>query len=143
MNFWILGADKITKTWFLSTWQSTWHKAAEECKSHGMNLTTFDSEKEEAEDLLKSYRLLNSSSRAYIGYTDQGHEGAYTTFTGEKLKIGLEFHVGEPNNGGGNEDCLEIWIYNGKVNYNDVTCNYIFFFHLWYWDSRRNIMWRF
>ena len=116
-------ADKTTKTWFLSTWSSTWQKANEDCKIHGMKLTTFGSEKEEGDDLLKFYNLLSSHPDAFIGYTDEGHEGTFTSLTGEKLEIGFTFHHGEPNNDGGVEDCLAVKNLNKTLKCNDIGCS--------------------
>ena len=87
-----------------------------------MKLTTFGSEKEEGDDLLKFYSLLSPHPDAFIGYTDEGHDGNFTSLTGEKLEIGLTFHDGEPNNSGGVEDCLELYNLNNIVKYNDKSC---------------------
>ena len=121
--FWILGADKTSKTWYLSTWSSTWHKSVEECKSYGMKLTTFGSDKKEGDELLKFYRASSTHPNAFVGYTDEGHEGTFTTVEGEKLQISLDFHTNEPNNDGG-EDCLELYNYNNNLKFNDVRCKY-------------------
>ena len=88
-----------------------------------MKLTTFGSEKLEGDDLLKLFSLLSSHPDAYIGYTDEGHQGTFTTITGAKLEISLTFHVGEPNNSGGVEDCLELANVNQIRKYNDIRCN--------------------
>ena len=106
----------------MSTWSSTWQRAHEECKIHGMKLTTFGSENDEADDLLKFYSLLSPRPDSFIGYTDEGHQGTFTTITGDELEIGLTFHDGEPNNSGGVEECLELYSLNNIVKYNDIKC---------------------
>ena len=121
--FWILGTDKTSKTWYLSTWSSTWYKAVEECKSYGMKLTTFGSDKKEEDELLKLYRASSTHPDAFVGYTDEGHEGTFTTVEGEKLQISLDFHTNEPNNLKGIEDCLEFKLFNNVIKYNDNSCN--------------------
>lgn len=84
-----------------------------------MKLATFGSEKAESDKLLNSYK---SSNTAFIGYTDKGHEGTFTTMEGERLQFRLNFHTNEPNNYGGLEDCLEIKNSYEGIKYNDVGC---------------------
>ena len=91
-----------------------------------MKLTTFGSEREEGDDLLKLYKLIQmdgSHPDAFIGYTDEGHQGTFTTITGDKLEIGLTFYDGEPNNEGGVEDCLTVKNMNQTFKYNDLGCS--------------------
>ena len=121
--FSILGSDKTSKTWYLSTWSSTWYNAVDECKSYGMKLTTFGSDKKEEDELLKLYRASSTHPDAFVGYTDEGHQGTFTTVEGEKLEISLDFHTDEPNNYDGEEDCLELHKNNNNFKFNDVRCN--------------------
>ena len=58
-----------------------------------MKLTTFGSDEEEGDELLKFYRASSTHPNAFIGYTDEGHEGTFTTVQGEKLQITLYFHT--------------------------------------------------
>ena len=120
----VVGAGKTSKTWYLSTWSSNWTKAVEECKSYGMKLATFGSDKREAEDLLNLYSASNTHPDAFIGYTDEVKEGTFTTLRGEKLQINLNFHTNEPNNGRDVENCLEFYNLNMVVKYNDVDCSH-------------------
>ena len=56
----------------------------------------------------------------FIGIRDIASEGTYQWIDGDTSTVNeLKFSRNEPNNAGGNEDCLELFDYNAL---NDVTC---------------------
>ncbi|CAO1420784.1 unnamed protein product [Diamesa tonsa] len=91
-----------------------------------MELATFD-KFNEAEFLLVKYRNHSTKkSNVWIGYTDENHEGVWTSEGGKLLDKNISFHGGEPTNGKGHdyvENCLEIWFSNNEYKFNDNQCN--------------------
>lgn len=78
--------------------------------------------KEEEESLITLYSSFNPHPDAWIGYTDEGHEGKWTNIAGDEIKISLDFHENEPNNSG-DENCLhfEQW---SAFRFNDRSCSH-------------------
>ncbi|CAO1442167.1 unnamed protein product [Diamesa hyperborea] len=91
-----------------------------------MELATFDIFNE-AEHLLVNYRNHSTKeSNVWIGYSDENHEGVWTSEGGKLLDKNITFHGGEPTNGKGHdyvENCLEIWFSNNEYKFNDNQCN--------------------
>lgn len=86
-----------------------------------MELANFRT-KEEEESLITLYSSFNPHPDAWIGYTDEGHEGNWTNVAGDETKISLDFHRNEPNNSG-DENCLlfEQW---SDFRFNDRSCSH-------------------
>lgn len=86
-----------------------------------MELAHFKTKEEEG-SLISLYTSFEPHPDAWIGYTDEGHEGRWTNVAGDETKISLEFHENEPNNSG-SENCLliEQW---SDFRFNDRRCSH-------------------
>ncbi|CAO1361314.1 unnamed protein product [Diamesa tonsa] len=114
----------IMKRFYISkTAKASWVKSHDICKSFGMELATFDIPNE-AEQLLVNYRLHSTKQpNVWVGYTDQNHEGVWTSNKGKQMDKNISFHAGELNDKTGIENCLEINFSNNQYKFNDVNCN--------------------
>ncbi|CAO1360554.1 unnamed protein product [Diamesa serratosioi] len=112
---------KIVKTWYLSEDSDSWQRSSEVCSSYGMELAHFKTKEEEG-SLISLYSSFQPHPDAWIGYTDEGHEGKWTNVAGDETKITLDFHDNEPNNSG-SENCLlmEQW---SDFHFNDRRCSH-------------------
>lgn len=95
---------------------STWEEARRQCAQNGGDLATFEN--------ADAYRALTTGERAqlrawrfWIDLTDQQQEGAWRWGDGEPVQAS-DWHVGEPNNAGGAENCGELLI----DHWNDMPC---------------------
>lgn len=97
----------------------SWSDAETACRRQGGALASFRSPAE-----LEAYRAATASrlhsDRAWVGFTDEGHEGTWTTTRGRRPTF-TAWRAGEPNNAGGSENCAE-W-YPADAGWNDVPCN--------------------
>ncbi|XP_066204748.1 pulmonary surfactant-associated protein D-like [Saccopteryx leptura] len=106
--------DKIFKTaGFLKTFQD----AQKICTQAGGQLP---SPRSAAENQVL-HQLLEAQKKgpAFLSMTDSKTEGKFTYPSGEPL-VYSNWAPGEPNNSGGDEDCVEIYDTNGK--WNDKSC---------------------
>ena len=87
--------------------------AAQHCESAGMTLVTIDDERDNA--IL--FQASNQTS-PWIGLSDQRREGEWVWDS--RTSGYVNWNVGEPNNWGNNEDCVQITI-SGR--WNDANCN--------------------
>jgi len=95
-----------------------WIDAEHACKSAGGTLASLTTPEEiEAFRAAVADRL--GADRAWIGFTDEGHEGHWTSVTGRPMTYS-HWRAGEPNNAGGRENCAE-W-YPSDAGWNDVPC---------------------
>lgn len=96
-----------------------WEGASLSCEEEGSTLASFKTRAElDAFGAAVSGRL--AAGRTWIGYSDEAHEGHWTTVTG-KTPTFTHWRPGEPNNSGGNEHCAE-WI-AADGGWNDVACD--------------------
>jgi hypothetical protein len=97
----------------------SWIDAEHACKAQGGTLASFKTHGE-----IDAFQAAISgplgSDRAWIGFTDEGHEGRWTTVTGRSPAF-TRWGSGEPNNAGGNENCAEWYTANGL--WNDIPCD--------------------
>ena len=97
----------------------SWSDAETTCKRQGGALASFRSPAE-----LDAYRAATASrlrsDRAWIGFTDEGHEGNWTTTKGRRPAF-TGWRAGEPNNAGQGEHCAE-W-YPADAGWNDIPCD--------------------
>ncbi|CAO1442215.1 unnamed protein product [Diamesa hyperborea] len=113
----------IMKSLYISkTEKASWAKSHDICKSFGMELATFDIPNE-AEQLLVNYRLYSTKKpNVWVGYTDENHDGVWTSNEGKLMDKNISFHAGEPNNKGV-ENCLGIKFDTNEYKYNDDLCS--------------------
>jgi len=91
----------------------TYDGAAAECASMGMHLVTID-------DARENGIVEGGLGNVWIGFTDRLTEGVFEWDGGPSLTGYTNFAPTEPNNQGGNEDCVSI--YAGFQEWNDQQC---------------------
>ena len=109
-------------TWYVSETKETWINSVDICEKQGKSLVNFANAKE-ASALLAAYAKYDPHPDAWIGFTDQDQEGRWTNVVNRDLTFPIEFHDSEPNNSGGNENCLQMWNRNQQLKYNDANCD--------------------
>jgi hypothetical protein len=87
----------------------SWAEAREMCEKLGGHLVTITSAEENdfVTGLVKEAGL-----DAWIGFTDEGHEGAWEWVTGEVATFAA-WAPGQPDDAGGTEHCAMIWVSAG------------------------------
>lgn len=100
----------------------TWEEAQSHCQlAGGYSLVTINDANEEA--FLHTQETKRGLSNWWIGANDRGIEGSWVWANGSSVYT--NWAPGEPNNHGGNEDCvMDNWYGNGQ--WNDGTCNSTF-----------------
>jgi len=88
-------------------------QAVEHCETVGMTLATIDNERDN--EIL--FSAANNTS-PWIGLSDQLEEGAWVWDS--RTSGYSNWNRGEPNNWGGNEDCVE---FTGGGRWNDASCD--------------------
>jgi hypothetical protein len=109
--------DLLGQTFCINVEPQTWHDAEASCQKIGAHLAT-----------MKNTSLTNSLreklqgptgvDRFWIGLAEPS-EGRWIWSNGAPMKFAA-FRQGEPNNSGGNEDCAEWLVEDGR--WNDVDC---------------------
>ncbi len=95
----------------------TWQAAQDACVAKGAHLASITSA---TENSWIEKQLYNPSiSSVWIGANDVTSEGTWQWANGESWDY-TNWNTGEPNNSGGNENAVEMWMANGGV-WNDVT----------------------
>ncbi|XP_044316117.1 hepatic lectin-like [Drosophila rhopaloa] len=96
-----------------NNFKQTWINAEDTCRKMGGHLAAFQNQKE----LSAVTSKLHQDISYWVGITDREKEGEFVTASGNP-PIFLTWNKGEPNNYGGNENCVNIW--NGIMN--DIPC---------------------
>lgn len=81
-------------------------------------------------NVINSYNITgDNKSRWWIGLNDNGSEGTfYWVHNGIEMDYDdFASFSNQPDNAGGNENCVEIWGYDGQ-QWNDATCDLKLFF---------------
>lgn len=99
-----------------------WHAAAQDCLSRGLQLATITSSAEQTdlEDVLKGSNVGNNW--LWTSGTDQGEEGNFFWMSTGKPIIYSKWSRPQPDNAGGRENCVHIWMSNGVYTWNDWLC---------------------
>src|SRR5262249_9430267 len=95
------------------TTAKSWLDAQTDCEKWGGDLVAITSEEEQK--FVAAFVAANS----WIGDNDQKTEGNFQWTSGEPWSYS-NWHSGEPNDSGGNEDCAEI--YSADGTWNDALC---------------------
>ncbi|XP_061597871.1 ladderlectin-like [Cololabis saira] len=99
----------------------TWANAEDHCLSQGANLVSIHSQDEENFVKLLIRNFDPSEKPTWIGLTDAQQDGAWFWSDGSKLSFS-NWNSGEPNNSGGNEECVHTnW--GTPKNWNDINCS--------------------
>jgi hypothetical protein len=99
--------------------QVPWIGAEHACKKQGGTLASLRT-REENEAFRVAVGGHFGFDRVWLGLTDEGHQGRWTTVTGRRMTY-AHWRPGEPNNAGGNEHCVE-W-YTSDAGWNDIRCD--------------------
>ena len=100
-----------------STNEKNWSDAEEFCVNEGGHLASITS------DAINSYVREGISGHLWIGGNDIHQEGVWQWTDNMPWEF-TAWDQGEPNNSGGNEDCLVIWGYSGSgYSWNDGHCH--------------------
>ncbi|XP_071962907.1 macrophage mannose receptor 1-like [Antedon mediterranea] len=91
----------------------SWANARSNCLALGANLVVVRNQAE-------NDFLYNMRSDLWIGLSDVESESDFTWVSTECSQYD-NFEAAEPNNDGGNEDCVELYTTSGK--WNDIPCN--------------------
>lgn len=95
---------------------NTWESAQEYCAGVSGYLATITSQEEN--DFLYDYITRMGCTDAFFGLTDAAAEGIWTWVTGEAMDY-TNWHAGEPNNDGGDEDYGSFFYKNTDGTWND------------------------
>ncbi|KAJ8298068.1 hypothetical protein KUTeg_024599 [Tegillarca granosa] len=108
----------------------TWYEAAQRCKqdypySHLVSVTSMDKQNYIIKKIESRPDLTQTSAFGYwTGGNDEASEGRWM-WTGNGNPVPLNYtdwHVGQPNNVGGDQDCLLIQYYDDHFKWGDVSC---------------------
>ncbi|XP_051749100.1 uncharacterized protein LOC127512338 [Ctenopharyngodon idella] len=104
---------------FKSNESKSWSESRQYCRDRGADLVIINTEEKQ--------RSISSfiKERVWIGLSDIENEGNMTWVDNSTLKQGLFrfWYGGEPNNAGGDEDCVELMPLNTINNWNDLPCS--------------------
>ncbi|KAI2668938.1 C-type lectin domain family 17, member A [Labeo rohita] len=102
---------------FMSNELKSWSDSRQYCRDRGADLVIINSE--EKQRLISSF----TAERVWIGLSDTEQEGNMKWVDNSTLKQGFWFK-GEPNDYGGNEDCIEMNYETETLNsWNDCSCS--------------------
>uniref|UniRef100_A0A8C1FAV8 C-type lectin domain-containing protein n=1 Tax=Cyprinus carpio carpio TaxID=630221 RepID=A0A8C1FAV8_CYPCA len=94
----------------------SWSDSRQYCRDRGADLVIINTEE-------KQVSLCECLERVWIGLSDRENEGNMKWVDNSTLKQGFWLN-GEPNNQGGNEDCIELMPSNPVLNnWNDLPCS--------------------
>ncbi|KAL6100419.1 uncharacterized protein ACO6RY_07572 [Pungitius sinensis] len=106
--------------YLLSTRTDSWTNGRKDCRDQGADLVIIDS--------LEEQKFLSSivTSHTWIGLSDTEMEGTWKWVDGTPLTAAYwaDFLGVQPDDFGGNEDCVEIHFWNSERNWNDRDCTY-------------------
>ncbi|XP_071789139.1 uncharacterized protein [Asterias amurensis] len=98
----------------------TWDEANRQCINMGANLASFHHPDQQA--YLVQQFTPTSSNGFWIGLNDQRKEGGYAWSDGTQVEF-TDWAPGEPNDYGGQEECVEIYLQSDN-KWNDLYCWY-------------------
>ena len=97
-----------------------WYDANIHCKSKGGKLVEVDSREENTAlvDEMNRRHYKDKKMSFWIGLTDRESEGDWRLASNGLKPVYENWHRGQPNNFGGNEDCAMIWV----TSFTDENC---------------------
>ena len=101
--------------------KQTWHNALATCESKDSYLVEVTTESE-----LEFVGGLVNGNIIWIGATNilRGHEGDFVYQESQRAVHQTFWNDGEPNNHGGEEHCVEMFVRRGVAKFNDVPCTF-------------------
>ncbi|XP_014881082.1 ladderlectin-like [Poecilia latipinna] len=100
----------------------TWGKAERNCISMGGNLASVHSSEEYHEIQSLIMRATYAMKVTWIGGSDATEEGTWSWSDGSLMTF-TNWCPGEPNNGGWNQDCMQM-NYSGEKCWDDYRCSF-------------------
>lgn len=99
---------------------ATWHEALSICLLEESTLVIDD----DPDIHVHLQNKANGEENIWIGATDLGHEGQWVWVNGARVGHGHDTYWarGQPDNGGGRENCAHIWGTQGN-DWNDSRCD--------------------
>ena len=88
----------------------TWFEAKDHCKRKGAKLVEIDSEEENRAlaEKINNRGYTDKNMNFWIGLSDVDNEGVWKLASDNSIATYLNWGDGQPNNGGGNEDCARL-----------------------------------
>lgn len=108
---------------------ATWSESRGICQQYGLDIASFEVQDESNRilDLLQSHKSAQSQPEAFwvggVATIPKSRNGWFWSSSGKSINYMLKWSPNEPNNAGGNENCLAIWNPNGQWEYNDANCD--------------------
>ncbi|XP_034478043.1 pulmonary surfactant-associated protein D-like [Drosophila innubila] len=100
-----------------------WFEAAHKCRALGGNLAGLQSEQE-----FKAVSEKLTNEHYWLDINDLGTEGVFKLLSTGKEAPYLYWRYPEPNNKGGNENCVQVLRVDSKYAMNDNSCDFKFNF---------------
>lgn len=123
-----LYGKKYAKVFYLSMdFEASWMLARTYCKTYGMDLATFETERE-----LTSFNMMATRSKFYFDrWTHVGgvskfvdkHREWYWVGTNKKINYQIQFATGQPNNYLGRQNCLGLSKEEREFEFQDIDCH--------------------
>ena len=101
------------------TTAASWTSARTTCLSYGYDLTAVNGSAEDAH--VNAQAFLRYGGKWWGGLNDQTTEGTFVWSNGDAVAY-TNWAAGEPNNAGGNEDCMQFGRYYPASTWNDEPC---------------------
>ena len=105
----------------------TWFEANDHCKGKGAKLVEIDSEEENTAlaEKINNRGYTDKNMNFWIGLPDVDNEGVWKLASDNSDATYLNWDSGQPNNGGGNEDCarLRMGRPEWKEKWSDLRCD--------------------
>jgi len=99
---------------------ATWSAGRTICLSYGYDLASIGDAAENTDINAQAY--FRYGGKWWIGFNDQTTEGSFVWSNGEAVTY-TNWHAGEPNDGGGNEDCTQLGRFYPAATWNDEPCS--------------------
>ncbi|KAJ9588886.1 hypothetical protein L9F63_017826 [Diploptera punctata] len=117
---------QVPEGYFVQKTLQTWHQAFENCYDPAdyveskMAIIQIAGNDTEIQDIIENLLSNLEEDHCYhIGVHDLFYEGHYLDIYGREIDY-KEWHAGQPDNFGGNENCVAI---NNKLEMYDVACD--------------------
>ncbi|XP_037810586.1 C-type lectin 37Db-like [Lucilia sericata] len=111
------------KYYFFGQFKVNWYEAFLICRSMDAFLASYNSPQELS--TLSKYLIANYPLDHWwwLSGTDQQLEGDFFWFSTGKRIFYADWSAGQPDNNGGNENCVHLWYKERKYQMNDWVCN--------------------
>ena len=108
---------------YISTNKLKWSEARSTCSEYGGQLAEIESEAKQT--AIAEAKTSAGVDYLWFGLSDIAKEGTFVWASSGKPAVYTNWHSGDPNNAGGNEDC---GIINPVNKWYDARCHYATYF---------------